>query len=241
MRIAIISDIHSNLPALEAALAKIDELNIERIHCLGDIVGYGPFPNECVDLVRERCLVVVKGNHDSGLLGETSIDGFNSLGKQAIKWTQKQITPDNLDYLRGLPLIHVKDDITLVHASPAQPDQWTYVFTMRSATESFSAFTTNLCFIGHTHVPVVIGEDMSINAYHKGEKASGQTQPRFLINVGSVGQPRDGNPNASFGTIDTETYEYELIRVEYDVEKTATSIVSAGLPNPLAKRLYQGV
>ena len=240
MRIAVISDIHSNLPALEAVLAKARELNAERFYCLGDLVGYGPFPNECIELVRSHCPVVIKGNHDSGLLGETPTDDFNSLGQQAIKWTKKQITPQNLDYLRRLPLLSVQNDVTLVHASPAEPDQWTYVLTLRSAEECFGAFTTNLCFIGHTHVPVIIGDDMSINAYKPPSK-NGPSSSRFLINVGSVGQPRDGNPFAAFGIIDTETWNYELIRVEYDIEKTATAITNAGLPIALAKRLFQGV
>lgn len=241
MRIAIISDIHSNLPALESVLAKGAEMKIEMWYCLGDIVGYGPFPNECIELIRKHCPVVVKGNHDSGLLGETSVDDFNNLGQAAIKWTKKQITPENFDYLKQLPLISILDKITLVHASPAEPEQWTYVFTVRTAQDSFAAFTTDLCFIGHTHVPVIIGEDMSINTYQPLPNDSDQPKNRFLINVGSVGQPRDGNPHAAFGVLDTADWSYELIRVEYDVEKTATSITKAGLPGALAKRLVQGV
>ncbi len=241
MRIGILSDIHGNLPALESVLKKIDELGLDRLHCLGDIVGYGSFPNECVELIRSRCSIVVKGNHDSGLTGETSIDDFNNLGQQAIRWTRKQILPEHFEYLKTLPMTAIEGQVTYVHSSPAEPEQWTYIFSIRSAEEAFFAFSTDLCFIGHTHVPVIIGEDMSINSYVPPRDKSGNLQRRFLINVGSIGQPRDGNPEAAFGILDTETLEYELLRVPYDIEKAATAITKAGLPAALAKRLYQGV
>lgn len=233
MRIAIISDIHSNLSALEAVLSKIDEMKVDTIHCLGDIVGYGPFPNECVELVRTRCLYTVKGNHDSGLLGETPTDHFNQYGRTAIKWTQKKITEPNLEFLRALPDKGVDNAITLVHSSPKEPSEWIYLMTWAQAEENFAAFSTELCFIGHTHVPVVIGEDSSINNYQPGK--------RHIINVGSVGQPRDGNPDSAFGVLDLDEKSYTLVRVSYDISKTATAIEEAGLPVFLARRLFQGI
>lgn len=233
MRVAIISDIHANLPALESTLAYIEDTNVDAIHCLGDIVGYGPFPNECVDLVRARCKHVVKGNHDSGLAGETSIQDFNQYGRKAIEWTADVITPENLEYLRSLPYSVVENGYTLVHSSPVQPEEWTYVLSRQDAELSFDAFTTDLCFIGHTHVPLIVGEDLSVNKFRKGL--------RYLINVGSIGQPRDGNPQAAFGLLNTEGPNYELIRVPYDVERTAKAIDDAGLPAFLAHRLFQGM
>jgi predicted phosphodiesterase len=233
MRIAIISDIHSNLPALEAVLNKIDELKADTIHCLGDVVGYGPYPNECVDLVRTRCLFTVKGNHDSGVVGETPTVHFNQYGKTAIKWTKKKITEPNLEFLRGLPQKAVDKGITLVHSSPLDPPEWTYLMTWAQAEENFSAFSTDLCFIGHTHVPVVIGEDSTVNHYQPGK--------RHIINVGSVGQPRDGNPDSAFGLLDLEAKDYTLMRVSYDISKTAKAIEEAGLPVFLARRLFQGI
>ncbi len=233
MRIAIISDIHSNLPALDAVLDKITGFEVPLVYCLGDIVGYGPFPNECVRLVRERCRVVLKGNHDSGLVGETPLQDFNRFGHQAIAWSQKVITEENRNFLSALPLITVENGVTLAHSSPFRPKDWNYVMSVKAAEESFSAFTTHLCFIGHTHVPVIIGEDGTVNRYEKGH--------RYIINVGSVGQPRDGNPDAAFGVYDTDLEEYSLIRVPYDIQKTARAIRDARLPDFLAARLLRGI
>jgi diadenosine tetraphosphatase ApaH/serine/threonine PP2A family protein phosphatase len=211
----------------------LDELKIDVSYCLGDTVGYGPFPNECVDLVRKHCSIVLKGNHDSGILGETSIEDFNQHGLKAILWSQKVITGQNLDYLRQLPFTSTLDHYTLAHASPYRPQRWTYVLTLRAAKENFRAFSTTICFIGHTHVPVIIGEDSTVNQFRKG--------PRFIINVGSVGQPRDGNPESAFGLYDTESDSYTLLRVPYDIDRTAKAINAAGLPPFLAQRLHQGI
>jgi diadenosine tetraphosphatase ApaH/serine/threonine PP2A family protein phosphatase len=233
MRIAIISDIHSNLPALEAVFKKIADLHVDVTYCLGDIIGYGPFPNGCVDLVRAKCLAAVKGNHDSGLLGETPTDQFNQNGQAAIRWTKNKITPQNLQYLSSLPMAFTDHDCTFVHATPSVPDQWTYFMSFGQAEENFAAFSTRLCFIGHTHIPVVIGEDSSINKY--------RADRRFIINVGSVGQPRDENPDAAFGLFDTDVQSYVLVRVAYDVSRTAQAIEEAGLPVFLGRRLFQGI
>jgi diadenosine tetraphosphatase ApaH/serine/threonine PP2A family protein phosphatase len=239
MRIALLSDIHGNLPALHAVLARISTLSVDTIASLGDAVGYGPFPNECVALVRERCAVAVKGNHDAGVLGETPLEDFNRLGRDAIEWTAEVLTVENRAFLSALPLLDVLDVITLVHASPANPPAWTYIITMASAREAFTAFTTPVCCIGHTHVPVVIGEDFSVNVF-RNPAEPGKEPCRFLINVGSVGQPRDGSPDACFGLLDTALWTYEAVRVPYDIEATASAIKAARLPEQLARRLFRG-
>jgi diadenosine tetraphosphatase ApaH/serine/threonine PP2A family protein phosphatase len=233
MRIGIISDIHANLPALEAVLSALRDARADVIYCLGDTIGYGPFPNECVDLARRHCSIVLKGNHDSGLVGETEVEDFNHYGLVAIRWSQERVTAENKKFLESLPLVAVENGVTLAHASPSRPDEWSYILTLRAARDNFPAFTTNLCFIGHTHVPAVINEDLTIGALKSGI--------RCIVNVGSVGQPRDGNPESAFGLFDTDTTQYSLKRVPYDIQRTADRIVSEGLPEYLAKRLFQGV
>jgi diadenosine tetraphosphatase ApaH/serine/threonine PP2A family protein phosphatase len=232
MRIAILSDIHSNLAALEAVIRKMDDLGISTAWCLGDIVGYGPFPNECLEIVRTRCSLVVTGNHDSGVVGVTPVDDFNEFGLRAIYWTRGALTAEHLEYLRGLPLSETHESCTLVHASPFEPSKWHYLHSIRGTAKSFHAFATRLCFIGHTHFPVVIGEDGTVNRF--------TAKGRYIINVGSVGQPRDGNPAAAFGVYDSDLGHYESVRVPYAIEKTAEAIVRAGLPEYLGQRLYQG-
>lgn len=233
MRIAVISDIHSNLTALQRTFETIHQLSVDRIYCLGDIVGYGPSPNECIALVRERCSAVVKGNHDCGAIGEVPIEHFNTYGQSAIRWTRKHLTKKNAEYLTSLPLLRVEDDITLAHASPLHPEDWRYIFSWPDAHRCFSAFSTRICFIGHTHIPVIVGEDGSVNRFRDGR--------RFLINVGSIGQARDGNPGATFGLLDSGRNSFEILRQQYDIEATASAILEARLPDYLAHRLFLGV
>jgi putative phosphoesterase len=233
MRIAIISDIHSNLAALVRAFSIIETLNVDRVLCLGDIVGYGPFPNACVDLIRKYCDIVVLGNHDAAVVGSVPLDKFNRFGKKAIEWTIKQMTDSNLDYLRTLPLRIEDDMMTLVHATPVNPSGWDYITSIEDARSAFRGYSTQLCFFGHTHIPTVVGEDSSIDHFGKNQ--------RYLINVGSVGQPRDGNPNPSLGLLDTQQWAYDTVRFVYDVTQTADKIIQSGLPVMLAKRLMLGV
>jgi predicted phosphodiesterase len=233
MRTAVISDIHSNLEALSRVLDRIDQLGVDRIVCLGDIVGYGPRPNECIDLVRKRCASVIKGNHDAGAVGELPLEHFNVNGRSAIRWTRDQLSPQNADFLRGLTLLRVLDDMTLTHATPTDPESWDYVVSRPAIRKCFNHFTTSICFIGHTHTPLIAGEDGKINAFKAGM--------RYLINPGSVGQPRDGNPRASFGLLDDESWKFEIVRVTYNTDATASAIRNAGLPDALGKRLLHGI
>ncbi len=233
MRIAVISDIHSNLPALQRTFEVIDHLAVDRVYCLGDIVGYGPSPNECIDIIRERCAAVVKGNHDCGAIDELPLDHFNIYGKSAIRWTRTHLTETNVEYLRRLPMLRVLDGVTLAHASPLNPEDWQYIFAWPDAERCFPAFSTRICFIGHTHIPVIVGEDGSVNTFREGL--------RYLINVGSVGQARDGNPRISFGLLDTTASKFEFMRVDYNIEATASAILAARLPDYLAQRLFLGI
>ena len=233
MKLAVISDIHSNLQALKEALRIIDRIGVDKIYCLGDIVGYGGNPNECVALVRERCSTVLKGNHDLATVDLSHSYFHPEAGRIANAWTSKVLTAENLRYLAWLPFRHVGFDCTFVHASIESPFDWEHVASFEAAARQFPHFTTPVCFVGHTHVPGIIGEDLTTFTLKRGVK--------ILINVGSVGQPRDGNPQLSFGVIDTDAWKYENIRADYDVFGAADAIIKAGLPVALAQRLEHGL
>jgi diadenosine tetraphosphatase ApaH/serine/threonine PP2A family protein phosphatase len=233
MKIAVISDIHSNLQALLAALSDIDGRGIDQIYCLGDIVGYGGSPNECAQVIRQRAAVSVLGNHDQAALNPSDVNNFTKPGKIVSEWTSKTLTDENRKFLAALPFTAKAGLCTLVHASPKFPSAWEYVDSMDAARVQFAHFATELCFIGHTHVPALCGEDMKTFRFKK--------DIRFLINVGSIGQPRDGNFHLSYGILDTDAWSYENIRIPYDIRGAALAITSQGLPAVLAKRLSRGL
>jgi putative phosphoesterase len=233
MRIAVFSDIHGNLEALTCVLKQVRKERADTLVCLGDIVGYGPFPNECIELVRKQCTIVVRGNHDTGAVYGALLEEFDADGRIAMEWTRSKLTPESGEYLRALPIIHNSNDVTYVHASPVNPEHWTYVFAWQDAAKAFLHFTTNTCCVGHTHIPAIVAANGMVNSYQEGE--------RHLINVGSVGQPRDGDPRASFAPLDTKRHSASIIRVEYDIAATADAIRKAGLPEFLARRLAFGI
>ena len=191
-RLAVFSDVHSNLHALEAVLNAIDELGIKEMVCCGDVVGYGAYPNECVDILRRRNIPTLAGNHDHAALGLTDVNYFNEIAKLAVFWTRERLTPENAAWLRERPFTHeIGNKYFFVHASPFQPDQWGYVLTFGDARIAFERFSHTFCFIGHSHQPALVvkrGEDLSCP-----EESSVAIEKgcRYLINVGSVGQPRE--------------------------------------------------
>lgn len=234
MNYAIISDIHSNLEALEKALGIIDDKGVDEIICLGDIVGYGANPNECVDLVRSRCASVILGNHDAAALDISIAHDFNSIAKRALVWTAEQLTAESKSFLSSLPMIARKEDqILLVHSSPEVPEAWEYIIDADDAQSAIKHFDERICFIGHTHVPGIFSPSGRAKSVSKDEK--------FLVNVGSIGQPRDGNPKLSFGLFDSHTWEFELIRSPYDMQSAAEKIYAAKLPEELGNRLLFGM
>lgn len=233
MKYAIISDIHSNLEALTKALEIIDQKSVDEIICLGDIVGYGANPNECAAIIRQRCSTVIKGNHDEALVDESIPKRFNDDARSAIAWTRKEIHKEYISYLHTLPLTVKKDDIFFVHASPCFPEKWRYIFEEVSAADALRCFSESVCFIGHTHAPAIFSASGRASSIKKGE--------RYIVNVGSVGQPRDGNKDLSFGIIDTDTWLYENIRSPYDVETAMQKILNSELPPRLGRRLLMGV
>lgn len=244
MKYAIISDIHSNIEALQAVLKAIEQEEVDKILCLGDIVGYGPNPNECIDLVQQHCEIILTGNHDFACIENSELFYFNKYAKQAVEWTLTVLKKENLEYLAKLPLQEKIENYCLVHANAYDPRSWDYVLSLDEAEYNFSKFSEKICFIGHSHHPIIYmeyTENDTLKYYPKAEsKIQIEENNRYIINVGSVGQPRDGNPNSAFGIIDTTSQIYELKRVAYDIDKTFQKMVEAGLPQFLADRLLMG-
>jgi predicted phosphodiesterase len=232
MKYAIISDIHSNLEALQKALRLIDDQDVDEIICLGDIVGYGANPNECVDIVRSRCSASILGNHDEAALDVSQAVDFNAVALKAVQWTAQELTNDSKSFLSSLLMTHTINDLLFVHSSPRSPELWDYIVDAGDAATAMGHLEEKICFIGHTHIPVIFSR--------KGRTKLITKEDQFLVNVGSIGQPRDGNPMLAFGIFDSSSWEYHLIRSEYDIQEAVEKINAAGLPKVLGFRLLSG-
>ena len=241
MLYGICSDIHSNATAFKAVLESMRDNGVERKVCLGDIVGYGVDTDECVDLVRENMDFCLIGNHDSVAVKNESSEGFNPYAKQAIEWTQKHLSKESISYIRSLPYIFEENDICFVHASPLSPADWVYVTDLEDALNAFDHFSERYCFVGHTHSPVIIASrPLAIpKILDEYEYVIANTE-RLLVNVGSVGQPRDRDPRACWCLLDTETKCVRLIRVDYDIRETQNRMKKQGMPSFLIDRLSVG-
>jgi diadenosine tetraphosphatase ApaH/serine/threonine PP2A family protein phosphatase len=268
-KIAILSDIHGNLEALRAVLEVCREHGVEKYVCLGDIVGYNANPSECLEIIRElNPICMVKGNHDEYASNNDEVmDGFNPHAKKAVLWTKEQLTMEQRSFLANLPLRATVPgtNITIVHATLDSPDNWGYVFDMHHAADNFAYQFTQISFCGHSHVPVAFCkkpissmserpiEEITEWLHHEGESAVPvnpnttdflevrlQTGYKYLFNIGSVGQPRNRDPRASFAIINTDTREVSRHRVVYDIRTTQEKILAAGLPERLALRLESG-
>ena len=241
MKIALISDIHSNLEAFQAVMASLAGHDIEKVMFLGDIVGYGANPNECIDLLRGIADCNIAGNHDFAAVDKTDISNFNPYAQEAVLWTKDVLTRQNALFLSSLPLTDALYDFMIVHSSPLHPELWDYVVSFSDARTSFENFTQQLCFIGHSHHPEIFVQDRAGRiSVEEGVTMNFKEGNRYIINIGSVGQPRDGNPLSSYGLYDTETNEYRLIRVKYNIALAQQKILAAGLPRFLAERLSVG-
>jgi diadenosine tetraphosphatase ApaH/serine/threonine PP2A family protein phosphatase len=240
VRYALLSDIHGNLEALEAVLAHAAS-RADAVLCLGDIVGYGADPGPCIERVAERAEAVVAGNHEHGVAGLLPLDWFNDRARTAARWTQRRLDRDHLGWLATRPLVAEVDDATLVHASPAHPADWDYVISAEDGYDAFASFTTRMCFIGHSHRPGAWSMGSSGRDWAPGVGAVDlEAGRRYLVNVGSVGQPRDGDPRASYAVWDVDTRRVTIERVPYDVAAARRKILEAGLPRILAERLSIG-
>jgi len=246
MRIAVLSDIHANLTALQRVLREVDALRPDALWCLGDTVGYGPQPQACIDIIRQRTDVCLAGNHDLAVAGKLTLDTFNPVARTAALWQQKRLPPQSLQWLASLPVKTEAAGVTLAHGSPRQP-AWEYINDEVVAAENYDAFDTQICLIGHSHLAV--GWRMSRRkrqiavewiAEAPGVPLTLNVSDKWLLNPGSVGQPRDHDPRASFAILETEIWAWTWHRVEYDIEAAARAVIAAGLPDLLGRRLYLG-
>ena len=241
MRVLVLSDIHANLTALEAVLKDAGEVNA--VWCLGDLVGYGPDPNEVIERVRSLpgllCLI---GNHDQAAMGIIPLSRFNHDAGAAAAWTTHQLTTDNMTYLRSLPSKITFEDFTLAHGSPRQP-VWEYILDLQTADTNFEAFTTDYCLIGHSHLPLIFLREEKDGHAHLASVAWGERmplRPRMILNPGSVGQPRDMDPRAAYAVLDLKEETWEPRRADYDVTQVQERMLRAGLPERQAMRLLAG-
>ena len=240
MKYAILSDVHGNLEALRAVLDDADS-RADGVLCLGDTVGYGADPEACVDLLAGRARGIVAGNHEYGVADRLDLSWFNRWARAAAEWTRERLDDDHRAWLAALPLSLEFGDATLVHASPAQPDEWEYIVTPEDGWAAFADFVTRWCFVGHSHVPGVWSLGSSGPDHEpRPDVIVSERGRRYIVNVGSVGQPRDRDPRAAYALWDIEAGRVEIRRVAYDVEAARRKIEAAGLPRFLADRLAVG-
>jgi len=239
MRYAVIADIHANLEALEVVLADSKEQKCTHYCCVGDVVGYNANPKECLDIVRAMGMPVVKGNHDEYCSSEEDLEGFNPHAAEAVNWTRKQLSTEDRQWLRDLKYVRLVASFSMVHATLDGPQRWGYVFDKLAAAASFTYQNTAVCFFGHTHVPVAFIRDSVVRG---GTYSKFKTEPgkKYFVNVGAVGQPRDGNPKSGYVIYDLNEGTVELRRLDYDIEKAQKKIIAAGLPQRLSDRLTLG-
>jgi len=245
LRAAVISDVHSNLPALEAVLGAIDAAGFDEVWCLGDVVGYGAEPDACADLVRESCDLCLAGNHDLAVLGGLDVSAFSDTAAEAVRWTRENAAERTLEFLRELEPAGLREGLGLFHASPRDP-VWEYVLSTEQADACFDVQSERICLIGHSHVALFFarpapGEPGETRGAQSGDGALLDLgRGAWLVNPGSAGQPRDGDPRAAWLELDTEEESARFHRVGYDIDRAAEPIVAAGLPKHLADRLYAG-
>lgn len=239
MKYAVLGDIHGNWEALEAVLQDTQDQKCTHYCCVGDIVGYGANPKECLDLIREMGMPCVKGNHDEFSSVDDELLGFSPLAAQAVEWTRRQLNPQNRQWLRDLKYVRPVASFSMVHATLDRPQGWGYVLDKLAAAASLTYQNTGVCFFGHTHIPLAFVRDSFVRG---GTYSRFKIEPgkKYFINVGAVGQPRDGNPKAAYVVYDLDAGTIELRRLDYDIPAAQTKILEAGLPPRLAERLASG-
>jgi diadenosine tetraphosphatase ApaH/serine/threonine PP2A family protein phosphatase len=241
LRYGIVADIHANLAAFEAVLQDMGP--VDALWCLGDLVGYGPDPNECIELLRRHEHLCVMGNHDAATIGELDTAAFNPAAAMAAQWTTRQLTDRSIQFLSALPYELTEGPFTIVHGSPRQPI-WEYITHESRAAANFGLFGTAACLVGHTHVPALFELQGDSNRVFGRVPGPGDTErigdARFIANPGGVGQPRDGDPRAAYAVYDSEIGTLEWRRVTYPIKTTQDRMREVGLPQPLIERIAYG-
>ena len=243
MRYAVLGDVHANLGALEAVVGAIEAAEVDVLLSVGDVVGYGACPREVIRILRDLGAVVVKGNHDAAVVGELDTRLFNPFARAAADWTSAVLTTEEMRWLRQLPLSVDLEHCSVAHGSFAHPERYDYIQSTEDADPSLDSMPRQVCFVGHTHVPVTIlrPTDSPRTGYTLSAQLDLSEIARALVNVGSVGQPRDEDTRAAWGLYDSEAQEFRLERVAYDIDREAARIRGVGLPGMLADRLFLGV
>ncbi len=240
MRYAILSDIHGNWEALDAVVAACHRLGARRFLCVGDTVGYGANPRECLEAHKALGMASVAGNHDWAVGGRLDASYFNEYGKAGVAWCRNHLPLEYFQYLNALELVFRNDDLILVHGSLNHPERFAYLRDISEAADTFYLMDRPVCFIGHTHVPQIFVQRQGRVFYAPGTDIELEPDGKYIVNVGSVGQPRDGNPMAAYAIYDTETRMISLKRTPYDIAMAQHRILQAGLPEFLARRLTVG-
>lgn len=244
MRYAILSDVHGNIEALDAILDRFEAIGgIDAYYCLGDIVGYGAEPQACCDRIRELCEVTLLGNHDAAVAGRMDYSYYYDAAREALDWCRDRLSEQNLEWLKGLPYTHQLGEVELSHGSPYQPEEYDYIFALDQARDliRLKEDLAKVTFIGHSHLTKVFAltEDDALDVV--APKFTLRDEMRYIVTVGSVGQPRDYDPRACAGLYDTETREFEYVRVDYDIESQRQKILAAGLAENFGRRLLLGI
>lgn len=237
MRYALLSDIHSNWEALERAVMHLEKEKVDAYWVLGDSVGYGANPNECLEWVLENARVNLLGNHEQAAVDPQIREWFTDEARTAIEWTAKVLMPEYKTAIQKLNFLHITPFLTAAHGSPDTPEEYRYLLCFKDARPSFNAFETPICFVGHTHIPSLITESSETFQYLRPGRYPLERNERYIINPGSLGQPRDRDPRLAFGIFDDKSWTFEIVRLEYDNQTAADKIVKAGLPSYLATRL----
>ncbi len=241
MKYAIISDIHGNLEAFQKVLTEIRSMKgISKVVCLGDIVGYGADPQKCIDLTRGNSDIIIAGNHDYAAVGKTDVSLFNPVAREAALWTGEVLKVDYISFLKRLPLISTVDNLHFAHGSLYKPDEWRYLLSIPQTHIDFEIMEHDILFIGHSHIPVIFENNDNKIRIITDYEVDLDKDAKYIINSGSIGQPRDFDPRASFVIYDSEKRYIKIIRVEYNIREAQRKIRAAGLPDILAERLGYG-